>query len=273
MSCQVFHLTLSDIPGNAIYRWHPLGGLTVFRPNSYLANGNTLDSEGRLLTCEHGTSRVTRTALDGSGKYEVLASHWQGKELNSPNDIIVRGDGIIFFTDPMPGRMPRVGIPRPQQLSFQGVFRLDPGGSGLSLVADDFSKPNGLCLDTREGRLFVNDTDRGHIRVFDRGVDDRFSDAGIFAELRPLGEGVADGLKVDVEDRVYCCGPGGIQVFGREGAFVGFVRIPEIAANFTWGDADRRTLFIAATTSIYRIRVRVSGVVPWPTTIVRSTGV
>lgn len=257
-------LFFSDIPGNAIYRWHPSRGVSIFRPNSYLANGNTLDREGRLLTCEHGTSRVTRTALDGSGDYEVLASHWQGKELNSPNDIIVRSDGAVLFTDPMPGRMPRVGIPRPQQLSFQGVFLLDPASKTLSLVADDFSKPNGLCFDLGEKRLFVNDTDRGHIRVFIANPDNTFTDSGIWAELRPLGPGVADGLKVDVENRVYCCGPGGIQVFGQDGGSIGLIEIPEVAANFTWGDEDRRTLYVAATSSIYRIRTRVPGVVPWP---------
>jgi gluconolactonase len=257
-------LFFSDIPGNAIYRWNPGHDASIFRPNSYLANGNTLDRQGRLLTCEHATSRVTRTTLDGSNCYEVLASHWQGKELNSPNDIIVRSDGGIFFTDPTPGRMARVGIPRPRQLSFQGVYRIDPETGVLSLLADDFSKPNGLCFDKNETRLFVNDTDRGHIRAFATEPCGSFTDLGVWVELPVLGPGVADGLKIDEEGRIFCCGPGGIQVFNPDASFLGLIEVPEIAANFTWGDDDRKTMYIAATSSIYRIRTCVPGIVPWP---------
>ena len=136
-------LIFSDIMGNGLFKKDPDDSISIFRENSYLANGNTYDRSGRLLTCEHGTSRVTRLEKDGS--MSVLAAHYQGRELNSPNDIIVSRDGSVYFTDPMPGRMARVGIPREQELDFQGVFRIDPEGT-LHLLVDDFSKPNGLCL-------------------------------------------------------------------------------------------------------------------------------
>ncbi|MCK4975436.1 MAG: SMP-30/gluconolactonase/LRE family protein, partial [Anaerolineales bacterium] len=136
-------ILFSDIIGDTIYRWTKFSGLSVFRKPSNMANGNALDRQGRLLTCEHATSRVTRTEPDG--EITVLASHYDGKELNSPNDIVVKRDGGIFFTDPASGRSEKFGVLREQELDFQGVFRLDDLG-GLTLLVDDFSKPNGLCF-------------------------------------------------------------------------------------------------------------------------------
>ena len=159
-------LIFSDIPGDAMHRWDAAGGATVYRQPSHKANGNTLDGQGRLLTCEHATSRVVRQEPDG--RLTVLASHYAGVELNSPNDIVVKRDGAIYFTDPNFGRRPtRHGVPRAQQLGFQAVFRLDPETGALVAVADDFEQPNGLCFSLDETRLFVNDSPRGHIRVFD----------------------------------------------------------------------------------------------------------
>ena len=173
-------LIFSDIMGNGLFRKDHNDTITVYRENSYLANGNTYDRTGRLLTCEHGTSRVTREELDGSTT--ILASHYDGKELNSPNDIVVARGGSIYFTDPTPGRMGRVGIPREQELDFQGVFRIDPDGN-LQLLVDDFSKPNGLCFSNDERYLYVNDTDHQHIRRFQVNDDGNLSNGVLWVEL------------------------------------------------------------------------------------------
>jgi gluconolactonase len=250
-------LIFSDIIGNTIYRWSARDGVTVFRHPSNMANGNTLDRDGRLLTCEHATSRVTRTHADGS--IEVLASHYDGKELNSPNDIVIASGGAIYFTDPTSGRTARYGVERPQELSFQGVYRIDPDRAELMLLVDDFTKPNGLCFSPDESRLFVNDTERAHIRVFDVAADGTLSGGQVWAELAGRGEGVADGMKIDRDGSLYCCGPGGIHVFAPNATCLGVIGFPEKVANFTWGGADHRTLFAAASTSLYALDMRVPG--------------
>ncbi len=248
------HLTFSDIVGNTMYRWSRAAGLDVFRKPSHMANGNTYDREGRLLTCEHATSRVTRTELNGS--VGVLASHYEGKELNSPNDIVVGRDGSIYFTDPISGRSATYGVLREQELPFQGVYRLN---EELSLLVDDFSKPNGLCLSLDEARLFVNDTDRNHIRVFDVQLDGSLSDGRVWAETLGEGVGVPDGMKIDQDENLFCCGPGGIHVFDKRANSLGVIRMPAQAANFAWGDDDLRSVYITASTTLYRLRVSVPG--------------
>ena len=147
------HLIFSDIIGNTMYRWTPSEGISQFRKPSQMANGNTYDRHGNILTCEHATSRVTRT--DQNGQTEVLTSHYQGKELNSPNDILVKSDGNIYFTDPNSGRNEPYGVARPQELEFQGVYRFDPDSRLLTLLVDDFEKPNGLCFSLDEKILFI----------------------------------------------------------------------------------------------------------------------
>ncbi len=249
-------LIFSDIMGNGLFTKDKDDTITIFRENSYLANGNTYDREGRLLTCEHGTSRVTRLEKDGS--VSVLASHFDGKELNSPNDIVVARDGSIYFTDPNPGRMPRVGIPRKQELSFQGVYRISPDGI-LTLLVDDFSKPNGLCFSADEKTLFINDTDHQHIRCFDVTEDGCLAGGRLWVNLYGTEIGVADGMKFDSHGYLYCSGPGGIQIFDEEANLVGRLLTPEVAANFTWGDTDLCSLYMAATTSLYRLRVNIAG--------------
>ena len=256
------YLIFSDIICNTLYRWREGEGISIFRRPSYLANGNTFDRQGRLLTCEHGTSRVSRQKLDST--VEVLASHYQGRQLNSPNDIVVRSDGAVYFSDPNPGRGPRVGIPRPQELPFQGVYRLGPDGE-LTVLIDDLPKPNGLCFSLDEQRLFVNDSDRGHIYAYDLRPDglltnpDSGSDGKVWAELTGEGVGVADGMKFDQEGNLYCCGPGGIHLFGPEATYLGVIHVPEQTANLAWGDEDLRSLYITATTTLYRLRVSVPG--------------
>ena len=249
-------LIFSDIMGNGLFIKDTNDRIAIYRENSYLANGNTYDRLGRLLTCEHGTSRVTREETDGSRT--ILASHYDGKELNSPNDIIVSSSDSVFFTDPLPGRMERVGIPRDQELDFQGVFRIDPGGQ-LHLLADDFSKPNGLCFSLDEKYLYVNDTDLQHIRRFTVNQDGSLGGGDIWVELHGKEPGVADGMKFDSQGYLYCSGPGGIQVYDDQANFIGRMLTPEIAANFTWGDTDLCSLYMTATTSLYRLRVKIPG--------------
>lgn len=256
------HLTFSDIPGDKMYRWAPAGdggrgALSLYRQPTRMANGNTYDRQGRMLSCEHNTSRVVREEADGS--LTVLASHYQGRQLNSPNDIVVKSDGRIYFTDPAAGRSERYGRFRPQELDFQGFFRVDPDGGNLTLLGGDFIVPNGLCFSRGEDRLFVNDTRRRHIRVFGVQPGGLVSGGAVWAETTGEGEGIPDGMKVDSGDNLYCTGPGGIHVFGPDAACLGVIRTPERAANFTWGGGGMRDLFITATTSVYRTRVKVPG--------------
>lgn len=252
------HLIFSDIVGNTIYRWQEGAGATVFRQPSNMANGNTYDRDGRLLTCEHATSRVVRATPDD--QIEVLASHYDGRELNSPNDIVVKRDGMIFFTDPTSGRSPRWGVPREPDLLFRGVYRLHPQTKELTLLMDDFSKPNGLCFDLDEQRLFVNDTDRKHIRVFNVQNDGTLANGQLWADLHGDGAGVVDGMKIDQTGTLFCCGPGGIHVFAPDATCLGVLLMPEHTANFAWGDADRQSLYITASTSVYRLRLKQAGV-------------
>jgi len=247
------HLIFSDIVGNTMYRWQEGVGVTVFRQPSNMANGNTYDRNGRLLTCEHATSRVVRATRDE--QIEVLASHYDGRELNSPNDIVVKRDGMIYFTDPTSGRSPRWGVPRPPDLPFRGVYRLDPNTKDLTLLVDDFSKPNGLCFDLQEQRLFVNDTDRNHIRVFEVQADGTLANGQLWVDLDGDGAGVADGMKIDRTGTLFCCGPGGIYVFAPDATCLGILHMPEHTANFAWGDADWQSLYITASTSVYRLRL------------------
>ena len=254
-------LYFSDIIGDAMYRWSAGDGVRVFRKPSNMANGNTWDREGRLLSCEHATSRVCRT--DADGNYEVLASHYQGLELNSPNDIIVSRNGNIFFTDPNSGRGPRYGVEREQELDFQGVFKLDPVSCELTLLADDFVLPNGLCFSQDESKLFVNDSRRQHIRIFDVTADQTICNSRVWASTDGDLPGVADGMKLDAVGNLFSSGSGGIHVFDPDGTPLGVIRTPEVAANFTWGGEDSRELFITATRSVYRLRVKIPGYRPF----------
>ncbi len=251
------HLTFSDMPGDIMRRWTASGGIVTFRQPCAKSNGLVYDKQGRLLICEHATSRVTRLEADGSTT--VLASHWHGRELNSPNDIVVRNDGAIYFSDPTYGRAEYYGVPRDKQLDFQGVYRLDPTDGSLALLANDFGQPNGLCFSLDEQRLFINDTDRQHIRVFDVARDGSLANGRVWAETRGEDPGAPDGMKIDASGNVYCCGPGGIHVFAPDARCLGVIRVPEYTANFCWGDADYRSLYITAATSLYRMRTSIPG--------------
>lgn len=249
-------LLFSDIPGNVIRRWDEKDGLRPFRQPSDMANGLTYDRQGRLVACQHATSSVTRTELDGA--VVTLATHFGDKELNSPNDIVVKGDGAIYFTDPTYGRLEYFGVPREPELAHQGVYRLSPDGA-LDLLVDDFVQPNGLCFSANEELLFINDTERAHVRVFDVRGDGTLGEGKVFAETTGEGDGAPDGMKIDSDGNLFTCGPGGLHVFSSKGDSLGVIRVPEVCANFTWGGTQLDTLFITASTSLYAIKVEVPG--------------
>lgn len=251
------YLLFSDMPADTRRRLDRAGVREVMKP-SHKGNGMTYDADLNLLVCEHATSSLARFRPDGSR--EVLASHFEGRELNSPNDLCVKSDGSIWFTDPWYGRMPHYGVERPKELGFQGVFRLRPGGQP-ELMVDRylFTQPNGITFCPDESRLYVNDTEQANIRVFEVGKDGTLRNGRIFASglrdsLRP---GLPDGMKCDAEGNVWCTGPGGIWVFAPSGRQLGHVSIPEMPANLHWGGPDWRTLYVAATTSVYAVDVKV----------------
>jgi gluconolactonase len=250
-------LLFSDMPGDHLRRWSAADGVTTFRQPCHKSNGLTYDRQGRLLVCEHATSQVTRTEPDGSSV--ALATHYGGQQLNSPNDIVCRSDGAIYFSDPPYGRAKFYGVERAQELSFQGVYRVGADPASPVLLVDDFDRPNGLCFSLDESRLFVNDTARKHIRVFDVTPDGGLRNGRLWAETKGDKPGAPDGMKLDSAGNVYCCGPGGIHVFGPDGTLREMLEVPEYAANFAWGDDDYRSLFITASTSLYRVRRAVPG--------------
>ena len=252
------YLLFSDMPGDVRRRWDEAGGVReVMRPSNK-CNGMTYDADLNLVVCEHATSSLVRLRPDG--RREVLASHFEGQELNSPNDVCVRSDGSIYFTDPWFGRMPGFGVERPRELGWQGVFRVSPSGT-LDLVVDKrrFDQPNGLCFSPDETLLYVNDTTRALIRVFDVAPDGSLSHGRLFAQgIRSSREaGVPDGMKCDAKGNVWVTAPGGIRVYSPRGVQLGTVRIPEMPANLHWGGEDWRTLFVCATTSVYAVETKV----------------
>ncbi|ELS04128.1 gluconolactonase [Xenococcus sp. PCC 7305] len=247
-------LLFSDIPANIIYKWQPAEqNVEIFRQPSGNANGNTLDLLGRLVTAEHGNRRLSLT--EQNGQISTLIDSYQGKRLNSPNDLTVKSDGSIYFTDPP------YGIKSEQEeLGFYGVYRLAPDGQ-LTLLADDFIRPNGIVLSTDETKLYVNDSEKGHIRVFEVKPEGTLGEGQIFAQLKPPSrEGAADGMKIDVQGNIYSTGPGGVWIFAPNGDLLGIIETPEAPANLTWGDSDYKTLYITAKTSVYRIRLQVQGI-------------
>jgi gluconolactonase len=257
-------LLFSDMPGDVRRRWDEQGGVQEVANPSNKGNGMTIDNDGRLVVCEHVTSSVVRMDPDGKGGgREVLASHYEGRELNSPNDVVLKSDGAIYFTDPTYGRMPGFGIEREQDLDFQGVYRIAPQGGDPQLLIDDFDQPNGLCFSTDESLLYINDTTRAHIRVFDVQSDGTIANGRVLAD--GIGSGdlavgdLVDGMKLDERGNVWVTGPGGVCVFDPEGRHIGTVEVPENVGNLNWGGPQWDQLFIPATTSVYRIQCRVSG--------------
>lgn len=255
-------LIFSDIIGDRMHRWSARDGATSFRHPSHMANGNAWDRQGRLLTCEHATSRVTRTEADGS--ITIVASHYLGRELNSPNDIVVKRDGAIYFTDPVFGRRAPHGVPREPELDHRSVYRVAPDGGEPQRLSPELEQPNGLCFSLDERLLYVNDSPRRQIHVYPVHTDGSLGSGRLFAHLPGDEPGVPDGMKVDGVGHVYCCGPGGIHVLTPEGRRIARIRLPEKACNVAFGDDDLSTLYVTACTSVYRLRLRGPGHPQWP---------
>ncbi|UWR38417.1 SMP-30/gluconolactonase/LRE family protein [Sulfitobacter sp. W074] len=251
-------LLFSDIQESRQYIWTEDSGHRVFRMPSNQANGNFFDAEGRVISCEHATSQVVR--LDHHGKRVApLATHFEGQQLNSPNDIVCDAAGRIWFTDPSFGRIrENLGILRDQELGFQGVFRLDPDGQ-LHAMMKDFQQPNGLCFSADGTRLFINDSWAGHIRVFDMAADGSLSDGKVWAEITGDGDGVPDGMKCTQGDMLLCNGPSGVHLLSPSGGTLGVIKVPEKSTNFCFGGSDLSMLYITASTSVYRIPTRMTG--------------
>lgn len=252
-------LYFSDMPSDIRRRWSEKDGVSEVRNPSNKCNGMTYDGDLNLYVCEHVTSLLVRETA--AGERQVMASHWQGKELNSPNDVVVKSDGAVYFSDPTYGRMPVFGEEREQDLDFQGVYRIAPNGD-LSCVGDDYGQPNGLCFSPDESVLYVNDSPRAHIRVFDVNADGSLSNGRMFAENIGNGEiegGIVDGMKCDERGNVYVTGPRGLWVFSPGGEHLGVIDMPEHAGNLNWGGKDWKDLYCACSTSIYRVRLKVSG--------------
>ncbi|WP_438354334.1 SMP-30/gluconolactonase/LRE family protein [Microbacterium sp. CJ88] len=257
-------LLFSDIPNGRILRYDEhSGAVSVFREGSGNANGNTRDLQGRLVTCEQGVGRVTRTEPDGS--VTVLADGFEGHRFNSPNDVVVRSDGSVWFTDPSYGRETSfVGIPRPREIEGDHVYRLDPATGALTVVADDFWKPNGLAFSPDESLLYVVDSGYlpdpagpRHIRRFSVREDGTLRGGEVFAEITP---GIPDGIRVDEDGRVWVGAGDGVQCLAPDGDLIGRIRVPEAAANLAFGGPRRDRLYITATTSLYAVFTNVRGV-------------
>jgi gluconolactonase len=254
-------LLFSDMPGDVRRRWSEADGVSeVMRPANK-CNGMVYDADGNLLVCEHSTSSLVRERP--GAERETIASHFRGKELNSPNDVITRSDGTIYFSDPTYGRVPVFGVERDVELGFQGVYMIPAGGGDLELVVeeDEFEMPNGLCFSPDESLLYVNDTPNALVRVYDVAADGSLSGGRLFIDGVGDGvieNGVVDGMKCDERGNIWVSGPGGVWVIGPDGEHITTVEVPENIGNLAWGGADWKTLFIAASTSVYRIQTEVA---------------
>ena len=255
------HLLFSDMPGDVRRKYTPGSGVEEVMNPSNKGNGMTYDADLNLLVCEHVTSSVVRERPDGTR--ETIATHFEGKELNSPNDVIVAPDGAIYFSDPWYGRMPGFGAERERELGWQGVFRIPPGGGDPHLVVgrDEFEMPNGLCFSPDRSLMYINDTPNALIKVFDYDASDGSLHNGrLFADGIGSGvieEGIPDGMKCDEQGNIWVTGPGGVWIFGSDGAHVGTVEVPENVGNLTWGGDDWHTLFMPSSTSLYTLRTKV----------------
>jgi gluconolactonase len=258
------YLVWSDIPNNRMMRWdEPSGHVSVFRGRSNNANGNTVDNQGRLVSCEHLTRRVTRTEVDGS--ITVLADRWHEKRLNSPNDVVVRSDDSIWFTDPSYGIITDYeGDYGEQELSGSYVYRIDPDTGAVERVIDDMLQPNGLAFSTDESLLYVSDTGVTHredgprdIRRYHVAADTkRVSGGELFARSM---NGFFDGFRIDRRDRIWTSAGDGVHCYSPEGTLIGKVLIPETVGNVTFGGAKLNRLFICATSSLYSVYLTTNG--------------
>jgi len=242
---------LSDIPADTIYKWTADEGLKAWRQPSHNANGNAVDPQGRLVTCEHSARGITRTGKDG--KVETLCSTYKGKKLSSPNDVAVKSDGTIWFTDPP------YGVPKGEQKEQDKnrVYRLDPGAKEPVAVVEDFDMPNGLCFSLNEKVLYIADSGKPrHIRRFTVKADNTLEGGDVFVKISPGGP---DGIRCDKAGRLFSSAGDGVHVFNADGKLIGKVRTPQGAANLCFGGPEGKTLFITARTSVWAVNLLVAG--------------
>ena len=246
------YLVFSDIPNDRILRWDETSNTVgVFRQPARYSNGHTVDRQGRLVSCEQGPRQVTRTEHDGS--VTVLTDNWDGKRLNSPNDIVERADGSLWFTDPSYGiDTSYEGYQADSEIGACYVFRLDPASGELRVVADDFDRPNGLAFSADERTLYIVDSRRQHMRIFQVTDDSTLTGGEVFATC---DAGNFDGIRLDASGRIWAAAADGLHCFDPDGTLLGKLHIPEVVANFTFGGAKRNHLFICATSSLYAILV------------------
>jgi gluconolactonase len=255
-------LLWSDIPNHRILRWVPGGGVSVFRADSNYANGNSRDREGRLISCEHGARRVTRTEIDGT--ITVIADSYKGKRLNSPNDVVVKSDGSIWFTDPPYGIMSDYeGHKADQEQDGCYVYRVDPKGGKITVVADDFARPNGLAFSPDESILYIADSAMSHdpeappiIRSFKVGKNGSLKGGREFCRT---SAGFPDGLRVDSEGNVWTSAGAGIDCFASSGDILGRIRFPQAVSNLVFGGPNRNRLFVTCTHEVYAVYVLATG--------------
>jgi gluconolactonase len=244
------HLIFSDIPADELKRWSEKDGLTTFRKPSQNTNGNILDAEGRLISCEHSGRRLS--ILDGNGTLRTLVDRFEGKAFNSPNDVVVARDGAIYFTDPDYGLRGQ-----PSEIGGNWVFRFDPKTKSLRVLSKDFDKPNGIALSPDGKLLYVADSgEPKHIRVFDVNIDGGISNSRVFCTI---DKGAPDGIRCDADGRVWSSAGDGVRIFDTSGKLLGTIAVPESPANLCFGGTDGKTLFMTARTSLYAIKVRVKG--------------
>jgi gluconolactonase len=251
-------LLWSDIPNNRIMRWTPDGQVSVFRSDSNYSNGNTRDREGRLVTCEHGARRVTRTEHDGS--ITVIADNYKGKRLNSPNDVVVKSDGSIWFTDPNYGIISDYeGHKSEMEQDGCYVFRVDPKTGKIAIVTDDFDRPNGIAFSHDEKTLYIADsyTEHRHIRSFSVGENSKLKGGKVFAKY---SDGGPDGFRVDTDGRLWTSMGAGVNCYLPSGDLLGRLRFPQAVANVEFGGPKRNRLFVACTHQMYVLYVTVNGV-------------
>jgi len=246
-------LYFTDFQRLQIWRWSERDGVKIFRESSNRAIGLSMDAKGRIVSAESGAHAIAYA--DGSTSTAIVDSY-RGKQLNSPNDVVVAKSRVIYFTDPYSDM-----LGGPKVLGFNGIYSVTPSGE-LRLIDDTFERPNGIALSPDESILYVNDTKRQSIYAFH--PDKEGAPMALFARVDPAyGEGVVDGMKVDVEGNVWVTGPGGMWVFDPEGTALAILYLPEKVGNFCFGGNDARTLYITASTSVYELRAGVPGIVPF----------
>ena len=260
-------LLFNDIPGDARWRWSEEHGIELVTAPTSKANGMCLDRDGNLLICEHVSSMLTRIR---DGRREIVAFHFEGRYLNSPNDVAVRAaDGSIYFTDPNIGRLnDYIGFERRPHLDFEGLFRIGERGGVVELVADEreFTRPNGLCFSPDQRILYVNDSSKAHIKAFDVAPDGSLANRRVLCEgvgSGAPGPGNCDGMECDEHGNVWVTGPGGVWVISPQGERIGVVECPEVLGSLVWGGDDLHTLFMMSSTTVHAIETIV-GPAPLP---------